>query len=138
MDVTIRSQDVYRQNDDQQAGRADVCGLEVPVSRPKAPAHGCPGRQRKKKQREQSEDPGVFIARRGRLDVLDRAVVDGEQYANVEKRGGERQPAEKLVTAQLESAGGAGARPDCQHAQDETSGNRAQAQSLRDLPRHSG
>jgi hypothetical protein len=34
MDVTTRSQYVHRESDQQQAGRADVCGLKVPMAGP--------------------------------------------------------------------------------------------------------
>ncbi len=53
----------------------------------------------------------------------------------MENRGGECQPAEKLVTAHREGTGGAGPRPNRQYAEDEATGDRAEAQRLRDLPR---
>ncbi len=62
MDVTARSQYVHRQTDHQQAGRADVCGLKVSVARPKPPADPNAGWHGKEEQREQRQDPGVFVA----------------------------------------------------------------------------
>ena len=56
----------------------------------------------------------------------------------MENRGAERQPAEQLVPAQREGARRAGPRPNCQHAETEGTGDRAQAESLRNLPRESG
>jgi hypothetical protein len=79
MDVTIRSQYVHRQSDHQQAGRADVRGLKVPVARPKPPADCSAGRHGKKEQREQRQDPGVFVTRGGQLDMLNDPVIDAEQ-----------------------------------------------------------
>ena len=61
MDVTTRGQYVYRQSDHEQASRADVRGLEVPVSLPK-PGAGCgAARHGEKEQREQCQGPGVFV-----------------------------------------------------------------------------
>jgi hypothetical protein len=79
MDVTIRSQYVHRQSDHQQASRADVCGLKVPVARPKPPADCSAGRHGKKEQREQRQDPGVFVTGGGQLDMLNDPVIDAEQ-----------------------------------------------------------
>lgn len=53
----------------------------------------------------------------------------------MENRGGECQPAEKLVTAHREGTSGAGPRPNRQYAEDEATGDRAETQRLRDLPR---
>lgn len=53
----------------------------------------------------------------------------------MENRGAESRPAEKLVTAQWEGAGGAGSRPNREHAKDQANCDRAQPQGLRDLPR---
>ncbi len=55
----------------------------------------------------------------------------------MENRGGEYRPAEKLVSAHLEGAGGTGPRPNRQHAENEATSRRAKAQGLRDLPRQS-
>ena len=52
--------------------------------------------------------------------------------------GSERQPPEKLVTAQLKSPGGTGPWPECEHAEAEAGGYRAQTEGLCDLPRHGG
>src|ERR1700730_7805742 len=79
MDVTTRSQDVHRESDHQQAGRADMCGLKVPVTWPKPRADCRPGRYGKKEQREQSQDPGEFVPGGGRLDMLDDPVIDAER-----------------------------------------------------------
>src|SRR5215469_16815441 len=79
MDVTTGSQYVHRQSDDQQAGRADVRGLKVPVAWPKPPAHCGAGRHRKKEQSEQRQDAGVFVTRSGQLDMLDDAMISAEQ-----------------------------------------------------------
>jgi hypothetical protein len=79
MDVTTRGQYVYRQSDHEQASRADVRGLEVPVSLPK-PGAGCgAARHGEKEQREQCQDPGVFVTGGGQFDVLSNPVIDAEQ-----------------------------------------------------------
>jgi hypothetical protein len=134
MDVTTRSQHVHRQGDHQQTGGADVRGLKVPVARPKPSPDCSAGGDGKKKQREQREDPGVFITRGGRLDMLEDPVIDNEQQHYVENRGAEYQPAEKLVAAHCEGTGVVGPRPDRQHAEDEATGDRAETQGLRNLP----
>ena len=67
--------------------------------------------------------------------MLNDPVIDAEQQPDVQNRGGECQPAEKLVTAHRESTGSAGPRPNRQHAEDEATGDRAETQGLRDLPR---
>ena len=79
MDVTSRGQYVHRKSDHQQAGRADVRGLKVPVAGPKPPADCTGGRHGKKKQRNQREEAGVFVTRGSQLDVLDDPVIDAEQ-----------------------------------------------------------
>jgi len=79
MNVTTRSHYVHRQGDHQQAGRADVRGLKGPVARPKPPADCSAGRSGKKEQREQRQDPGVFVTRGGQLDMLNDPVIDAEQ-----------------------------------------------------------
>ena len=79
MDVATRSQYVHRQSDHQQAGCADVCGLKVPVARPKPPADCGAGRHGKEEEREQRQDPGVFVTRGGQLDMLNDPVIDAEQ-----------------------------------------------------------
>jgi hypothetical protein len=135
MDVTTRCHYVHRQSDHQQAGRGDVPGLKGPVAWPKPRAHCSAGRHGKKDQREQRQYPGIFVTGSGQLDVLNDPVIHAEQQPDVENRGGERQPAEKLVTAQRERTGGARPRPNGQHAEDEATRDRAQAQGLRDLPR---
>jgi hypothetical protein len=135
MDVTIRSHYVHRQSDHQQAGCADVRGLKVPVARPKPRADCSAGRQGEKEKREQRYNPGEFVTRGGQLDMLNHPVVDAEQEPDVKNRSGERQPAEKLVTAHREGTGGTGPWPDRQHAEDEAGGDRADTQDLRNLPR---
>jgi len=79
VDVTTRSQHVQRQSDHQQTGRADVCGLKVPVARPKPPADCSAGWHGKKEQREQRQHPGVFVTGGGQLDMLKDSVIDAEQ-----------------------------------------------------------
>jgi hypothetical protein len=79
VDVTIRSQYVHRQSDHQQAGRADMGGLKVPVARPDSPADRRTGRHGKKEQREERQDPRVFITGGRQLDMLDNAMIDAEQ-----------------------------------------------------------
>ncbi len=79
VDVTTRSQDVHRESDHQQAGRADMCSLKVPVMRPKARPDCRPGRHGKKEQRQQRQDPGEFVPGGGRLDMLDDPVIDAER-----------------------------------------------------------
>ena len=79
MDVTTRSQYVHRQSDHQQAGGADMRGLKVPVARPKPPADCSAGRHGKKEQREQRQDPSVFVTGGGQLDMLNDPVIDAEQ-----------------------------------------------------------
>lgn len=87
---TIRRQHVNGQSDHQQAGGPDVRGLKVPVPWPKPPAQCRTGRHGKKEQREERQDSGVFVTRRGQLDMLDHAMIGAEQYSHVENRGGER------------------------------------------------
>src|SRR5215831_13595902 len=79
MDVTTRSQYVHRQSDDQQAGRADVRGLKVPVAWPNSPADCGAGWHGKKKQSEQRQDPGMFVGRGGQLEMLNGVVIRAEQ-----------------------------------------------------------
>ena len=135
MDVTSRSEYVHRQSDDQQAGRSDVRGLKVPVTRPQPLADRSTCWHGKKEQREQRQDASVLVTRRGQLDVLNDTVIGAEQHSDVENRGAECRPAEKLVRAQRESTRRAGPRPNGQHAEREASGDRAETQGLRNLPR---
>jgi hypothetical protein len=79
MHVTTGSQDVHRESDHQQAGRTDMCGLKVPVTRPKPRPNCRPGRHGKKEQREQRQDPGEFVPGCGRLDMLDDPMIDAKQ-----------------------------------------------------------
>jgi len=79
VDVTTRSQYVHRQSDHQQAGGADMRGLKVPVARPKPPADCSAGRHGKKEQREQRQDPSVFVTGGSQLDMLNDPVIDAEQ-----------------------------------------------------------
>jgi len=79
MDVTIRPQYVYRQSENQQAGRADMRGLKVPVARPNSPADCSTSRHRKKEQREQCQDPGEFVTRSAQLEMLNSPVICAEQ-----------------------------------------------------------
>jgi hypothetical protein len=57
--------------------------------------------------------------------VLNDPVIDAQQQTDVEKRGGECQPAQKLMTAHREGTGASDPRPNRQHAEDEATGNRA-------------
>lgn len=79
IDVTSRTQYVHRQSDHQQAGRTNVCGLEVPVARPKPPANCSASRHGKKEQREQRQDSGVFVTGRGQLEMLNDVLIGAEQ-----------------------------------------------------------
>ena len=79
MYVPAGGQYVYRQGNYQQARRADVRSLKAPVARPKPPADCAAGRHRKKEQREQGQDAGALITRRGELDMLDHPVIGAEQ-----------------------------------------------------------
>jgi hypothetical protein len=79
MNVTTRSQHVHGESDHQQAGRADVYGLKAAVARPKPPADCSAGRHRKKEQREQRQDPGVFVTGSGQLEMLDDPVIGAER-----------------------------------------------------------
>ena len=79
MDVATGGHDVQRQSDHQQAGRTDMCGLKAPVARPQSLAGGRSRRHGKKEQSEERQDPGVLVARSGRLEVLDDAVVGTKQ-----------------------------------------------------------
>ena len=134
MDVTTRSHYVHRESDDQQAGRGDVRSLKVPVAWPKPPADTRAGWHGKEEHSEQCQDAGDFVTRGGQLEMLNDAVISAEQQSDVENRGAECQPAQKLVTAQREGMGGAGPWPNRQHAQHEASGNRAETRGLRHLP----
>jgi hypothetical protein len=127
MDVTTCGQHVHRQSNHQQAGCADVKSLKVPVARPKPPADRSASRYGKKEQRQQRQDPGVFVAGSGQLDMLSDPVIDAEQQPHVKDRSSECRPAEKLVTAERKCTGAAGPRPDRQHAEDEARGDRAKA-----------
>ena len=59
--------------------------------------------------------------------MLNDPVIDAKQQPHVKSRSSECRPAEKLVTPEREGSGGAGPRPDGQHAEHETRGHRAQA-----------
>ena len=134
MDVTSRSDYVHCERDDQQTGRTDMRGLKVPVAWPQPPAD-CRARWHgQKEQREQRQDAGVFVTRRGQLEMLNGPVIGAEQQPNVENRGAERQPAEQLVHAHREGTGGASPRPNGQHAEQEASSDRAEPHGLRNLP----
>lgn len=138
MHVTIGRQYVHRKGDDQQTGRGDMGGLEIPVTRPE-PRAGCsPGGQGQKDQCEERQKPCVFVAGRSRLHMLDDPLIDRERRGDMDNRGGEYQPAEQLVAAQPEGTGGAGAWPHREDAEDEAAGDGAQAQSLRKFPRQGG
>ena len=77
--VTSGTEYMHRQSNHQQTGRADVCGLKVPVARPKPPADCSAGWHGKKEQREQRQHPGVFVTGGGQLDMLKDSVIDAEQ-----------------------------------------------------------
>jgi hypothetical protein len=79
MDITTRSHYVHRESDQQQAGGADVCGLKVPMAGPQPPADCTGGRHGKKEQREQRQNPRVFVAGSCQLDVFSDPVIDAEQ-----------------------------------------------------------
>ena len=79
MHVTTRSDYMHCQSDHQQAGCADMRGLEVPVARPKTPAHRSVGRHGEEDQREQCQDPGIFVTGGGQLDMLNDPLIYGEQ-----------------------------------------------------------
>ena len=79
VNVTTRTQHMHRQSDRQQAGRANVRGLKVPVARPKLPAERSAGRHGKKQQREKRQDSAVFVTGSCQLDVLDDPVIGAEQ-----------------------------------------------------------
>jgi len=138
MDVASRGQNMHRESHQQEAGRSDMHGLEVPVSRPELPASCSSGRHGEKQQGEQRQDPGVLVARGGRLEVLDDAVIGAERQSDVESRRSERYPAEELVTAQPQGLDGTGPRPHREHAENEAARDRAEAQGLCDLPRYGG
>ena len=77
--VTARSQYVHRQSDHQQASGADVRGLKAPVARPQPRADCSVGWHGKKEQREQRQDPGVFVTGGGQLDMFNDAMIDAKQ-----------------------------------------------------------
>ena len=79
MDVTTRSQYVHRESDQQQAGCADVCGLKVPMAGPEPPADCTGGRHGKKEQREERQNPGVFVTGSSQPDVFNDPVIDAQQ-----------------------------------------------------------
>ena len=79
MDVTIRSHDVDRESDYQQAYGADVCSLKVAVARPEPGADCRAGRYGKKKQRAQRQNPGALVTGGSQLDMLNDPVIDAEQ-----------------------------------------------------------
>ena len=133
--VTTGSDHMHGQSDDQQAGRADMRGLKYPVARPQPRAQRAAGRHGKKQQRKERDYPGVFVQGSGRLDVLHHGGIGAEQQADVEDSGAKHHPAEKLMRAKRESGCGAAARSHREHAENETTGNRAKTQRLRDLPR---
>lgn len=79
LDITTRSDDVHRQRDHQQAGRAHVCRLKGAVARPKPRADCRASRHGKEEEREQRQHSGVFVTGRRQLHVLDNPVIDPER-----------------------------------------------------------
>jgi len=79
VDVASGGHNMQRHSDHQQAGGTDVYRLKAAVARPESRADGSPGRHGKKEQSQERQDPGVFVARGGQLEVLDDASIGAER-----------------------------------------------------------
>lgn len=134
VNIATRCHHVNCESYHQQARRAHVHCLKVPMTSPKSRADDSHGRDRKKEQHQQRDDSGVFVPGRGRLQMFNDPVIGGEGQSDVEDCGCEHQPAEKLVMVQRERTCGSGTRSNRQHAQNEATGDRAQSQALCNFP----
>jgi hypothetical protein len=109
-----------REGHHQETGRCGMRRLKVPVAHPKPRADCGTGWHGEEEQSEECNNAGVLVARRGRLEVLNDSVIGSDRKDEVQNRGPERYPAEQLVNAEWKTTAGAGARPNREHAEDET------------------
>lgn len=79
MDIASGGQDVHREKNDQQAGRDDMCRLEIAVARPQPRAECSTRRHAEKEQRDQSQDPGILVAWGCQLEMLHHGVIGAER-----------------------------------------------------------